>query len=83
MENRCRNSSRGNRCISSSTLGGSVVTETIFNWPGLGRLMVDSILTRDLPLTQGTLLFFAMIFILVNLVVDLLYAVVDPRIQYD
>lgn len=65
------------------TLGGSVVTETIFNWPGLGRLMVDSILTRDLPITQGALFFFAMIFIFVNLIVDILYAWVDPRIKYD
>lgn len=65
------------------TLGGSVVTETIFNWPGLGRLMVDSILTRDLPITQAALFFFAMIFIFVNLIVDILYAWVDPRIKYD
>lgn len=65
------------------TLGGSVVTETIFNWPGLGRLMVNSILTRDLPITQGAIFFFAMIFILVNMLVDLVYAWVDPRIRYD
>lgn len=65
------------------TLGGSVVTETIFTWPGLGRLMVDSILTRDLPVTQGALLFFAAIFIFVNLVVDILYSWADPRITYD
>jgi peptide/nickel transport system permease protein len=60
-----------------------VVTETIFNWPGLGRLMVNSILTRDLPVTQGALFFFAMIFILVNLLVDIVYAWIDPRIRYD
>ncbi len=65
------------------TLGGSVVTETIFNWPGLGRLMVDSILTRDLPVTQGAIQIFAAIFIAVNLIVDVLYAWVDPRIRYD
>lgn len=65
------------------TLGGSVVTETIFNWPGLGRLMVDSILTRDLPVMQGSIFFFAIIFILVNLIVDILYTWVDPRISYD
>jgi len=65
------------------TLGGSVVTETIFNWPGLGRLMVNSILTRDLPVTQAAILFFAALFILVNLAVDLLYAWIDPRIRYD
>jgi ABC-type dipeptide/oligopeptide/nickel transport system permease component len=66
-----------------NTLGGSVVIETIFTWPGLGRLMVESILNRDLPVTQGSLLFFAAIFILINLIVDLLYAVIDPRISYD
>jgi ABC-type dipeptide/oligopeptide/nickel transport system permease component len=65
------------------TLGGSVVTETIFNWPGLGRLMVDSILTRDLPTTQAAIFLFAMMFIAVNLIVDILYAWIDPRIQYD
>lgn len=65
------------------TLGGSVVTETIFNWPGLGRLMVDSILTRDLPVTQGAILIFAAIFITVNLSVDILYTWADPRIRYD
>lgn len=65
------------------TLGGSVVTETIFNWPGLGRLMIDSILTRDLPITQGAIFFFAIMFIGVNLLVDILYAWVDPRIRYD
>ncbi len=65
------------------TLGGSVVTESIFNWPGLGRLMVDSILTRDLPVMQGAIFFFAMIFIFVNLLVDVLYTWADPRVSYD
>jgi ABC-type dipeptide/oligopeptide/nickel transport system permease component len=64
-------------------LGGAAVAESIFNWPGLGRLMVDSILTRDLPLTQGCIFFFAMVFILVNLVVDLLYRWADPRIAHE
>ncbi|MGH6921534.1 MAG: ABC transporter permease, partial [Geminicoccaceae bacterium] len=66
-----------------NTLGGSVVTESIFNWPGLGRLMVDSILTRDLPITQAAIFVFAIMFIAVNLIVDVLYAWVDPRIRYD
>jgi ABC-type dipeptide/oligopeptide/nickel transport system permease component len=66
-----------------STLGGAAVAESIFNWPGLGRVMVDSILTRDLPLTQGCIFFFAMIFVLVNLVVDLLYRWADPRLAHD
>lgn len=65
------------------TLGGSVLTESIFNWPGLGRLMVDSILTRDLPVMQGSIFFFAIIFIFVNMIVDILYTWVDPRISYD
>lgn len=64
------------------TLGGSVVIESIFNWPGLGRLMVDAVLTRDLPIIQGSIFFFAMIFIILNLVVDLLYSWFDPRISY-
>ena len=66
-----------------NTLGGSVVIETIFTWPGLGRLMVESILNRDLPVTQGSLLFFASIFIMINLIVDILYGFIDPRIDYN
>ncbi|WP_342361801.1 ABC transporter permease [Terrarubrum flagellatum] len=61
-------------------LGGAAVTESIFNWPGLGRLMVDSILTRDLPLTQGCIFVFAMMFVIINLIVDLLYRWADPRL---
>lgn len=64
-------------------LGGAVLTETVFAWPGLGRLIVDSILARDYPMIQGAILIFGLLYILVNLVVDLLYAVVDPRIRYD
>lgn len=64
-------------------LGGSVIVETIFSWPGIGRLAVNSIMNRDLPVVQGTVLVFTLIFILVNLAVDILYAAVDPRIQYD
>lgn len=64
-------------------LGGAVLTETVFAWPGLGRLIVDSILGRDYPVIQGTILVFGLLYILVNLVVDLLYAFVDPRIRYD
>ncbi|GAU86078.1 ABC transporter permease [Bosea sp. BIWAKO-01] len=66
-----------------SMLGGAAVAESIFNWPGLGRLMVDSILTRDLPLTQGCIFVFAMMFVLVNLIVDLLYRWADPRLAHD
>ena len=63
-------------------LGGTVLTETVFGWPGIGRLLVESILARDYPIIQGSILIFALLFILVNLVVDLLYAVVDPRVRY-
>jgi peptide/nickel transport system permease protein len=63
-------------------LGGAVVTETIFSRPGLGRLAVDAILSRDFPLVQGAVLFTAVAYVLVNLVVDISYAAVDPRIRY-
>jgi len=64
-------------------LAGAVLTETVFTWPGIGRLLVDSILTRDYPVVQGAVLLIAISFIVVNIVVDLLYAVIDPRIRYD
>jgi peptide/nickel transport system permease protein/oligopeptide transport system permease protein len=64
-------------------LGGAVLTETVFAWPGLGRLIVDSILARDYPVIQGAILIFGLLYIMVNLVVDLIYALVDPRIRYD
>jgi ABC-type dipeptide/oligopeptide/nickel transport system permease component len=63
-------------------LGGAVVTETIFSRPGLGRLAVDAISNRDFPLIQGTVLFAAVTYVLVNLLVDVLYATIDPRIRY-
>lgn len=64
-------------------LGGTVLTETVFAWPGLGRLIVNSILARDYPVIQGAILIFALLYILVNLLIDLVYAYVDPRIRYD
>jgi peptide/nickel transport system permease protein len=64
-------------------LGGAVLTETVFAWPGLGRLIVDSILARDYPVIQGTILIFGFLYILVNLMVDILYVFIDPRIRYD
>lgn len=63
-------------------LGGAVLTESVFAWPGIGRLMVDSIFARDYPVVQGVALIFATMFILLNLVVDILYAYLDPRIHY-
>ncbi len=64
-------------------LGGAVVTEVIFVRPGLGRLTVQGILGRDYPMVQGSLLVFALVFMLVNLMVDVSYALFDPRIRYD
>ncbi len=64
-------------------LGGAVLTETVFAWPGLGRLIVDSIRARDYPMIQGAILVFGLLYILVNLAVDIIYAYVDPRIRYD
>jgi peptide/nickel transport system permease protein len=64
-------------------LSGTVIVETIFAWPGLGRLAVNAIWRRDYPVIMGTVLIFAVIFLLVNLTVDILYTVVDPRIRYD
>ena len=62
-------------------LGGAVVTETIFSWPGVGRLAVGAILSADFPMAQGTIIVLSAGFILINLVVDLLYAVLDPRVR--
>jgi ABC-type dipeptide/oligopeptide/nickel transport system permease component len=64
-------------------LSGAVVTETVFAWPGIGRLAVSAIAGRDFPVIQGCLLVVATLFVLVNLAVDLLYAVIDPRIHYN
>jgi peptide/nickel transport system permease protein len=63
-------------------ISGTVVTETVFSIPGLGRLTVDAILRRDYPIIQGVILLFSFLYVLVNLAVDLLYRVFDPRIKY-
>ncbi len=63
-------------------LGGSIVTETIFAWPGMGRLLVMAVNQRDVMVVQGVLIVFATSFVLVNLIVDLAYAIVDPKISY-
>jgi peptide/nickel transport system permease protein/oligopeptide transport system permease protein len=63
-------------------LGGAVLTETVFGWPGIGRLLVDSISARDFAVVQGLVLVYATLFVLLNVVVDALYVVVDPRIRY-
>jgi peptide/nickel transport system permease protein len=64
-------------------LAGAILTETIFSWPGIGLWIFEAIQARDYPIVQGATLFIATIFVLVNLLTDLLYAVVDPRIRYD
>jgi len=63
-------------------LGGSIVVETVFSWPGLGRLLVDSVSYRDYPVIQAEILLFSLEFILINLIVDLLYALANPEIRY-
>jgi peptide/nickel transport system permease protein len=64
-------------------LGGAVVTEQIFAWPGMGRLLVEAIGSRDYPVIQGCVLFMAGTFVILNLAVDILYAMLDPQIQYE
>ncbi len=63
-------------------LSGSVLTETVFGWPGIGQLLVDSIFARDYPVVQGVVMMFAVIFTVLNIFVDLVYAYLDPRIHY-
>jgi ABC-type dipeptide/oligopeptide/nickel transport system permease component len=66
-----------------SYLTGSILTETIFSWPGVGRYVLTAIDKRDLPAVQGSILFLSVVFVMVNLLTDLLYARVDPRVAYD
>ena len=63
-------------------IGGVVVTESVYNIPGLGRLTVDAVLRRDYPVIQGIILVFSATYVLVNLIIDILYVVLDPRIRY-
>jgi peptide/nickel transport system permease protein len=62
-------------------LGGAVITETVFNWPGLGTLLVESIQRRDYPMVQGCVLLISLCYVVINLLTDLLYARIDPRIR--
>jgi ABC-type dipeptide/oligopeptide/nickel transport system permease component len=64
-------------------LGGAVLTETIFNMPGLGRLLVEAVGRRDYPLIQGVILITSLTFVLANLLVDVIYVIIDPRIRYE
>jgi peptide/nickel transport system permease protein len=63
-------------------IGNTVIVEKLFSWPGIGSLLVDSIFQRDIPVTQGCVLLLILAFLVINLAVDLLYAVIDPRIEY-
>jgi peptide/nickel transport system permease protein len=65
-----------------SLLGGSIVTESVFNWPGIGTLLLQAIQQRDYGIVQGVVLFISLIFMIVNLLVDLTYAYLDPRIRF-
>jgi peptide/nickel transport system permease protein len=65
-----------------SLLGGAILTETIFSWPGIGSWIYEGILTRDYPVVQGGVVFVAITFVAINLLVDISYAFIDPRIQY-
>jgi peptide/nickel transport system permease protein len=67
----------------STAIGGSVVIEQVFALPGVGRLVVQGILARDYPLVQGVMLIYGFAFVLINLAVDLLYTLADPRVRYD
>ncbi len=64
-------------------MGGSIVTETVFGWPGIGELMIKAINNRDYPVVQAGVLMIAIIIMGINLLIDLLYAVIDPRIRYE
>jgi ABC-type dipeptide/oligopeptide/nickel transport system permease component len=66
-----------------AVLTGAVITETIFAWPGIGRLLIQSIGFRDYPLVQGCILLIALTYVAVNLLTDMLYGVLDPRIRYE
>ena len=69
--------------IRCAVLTGAVITETIFAWPGVGRLLIQSIGFRDYPLVQGCILLIAVTYVTVNLLTDLVYGVLDPRIRYE
>ncbi len=66
----------------ANLIAGEVIIETVFNWPGVGRLTVEGLIARDFPLVQGVTLMLAGLVLLVNLLVDVLYAYVDPQIRY-
>ena len=67
----------------SDLLSGAVLTETIFAWPGIGRLEVEALINRDFPIMRGGIIFMALVFLVANLLVDLSYGFIDPRVRYD
>ena len=69
--------------VAGALLGGAVIIEQVFSIPGVGRLIIGGILSRDYPVIQGGLLFLAVIYLTVNLAVDILYAVADPRVRLE
>ncbi len=66
----------------ASLIGGTVIIEQVFNWPGLGTLAIGAILSRDFPLIQGTILFMGVVYVVINIIVDILYHAVDPRVEF-
>ena len=62
-------------------LGGSILTETVFSIPGLGKLMIDAIMTRDIPVIQGSVVYVAAVFVIANLLIDITYGLLDPRVR--
>jgi ABC-type dipeptide/oligopeptide/nickel transport system permease component len=62
-------------------LGGAILTETVFSWPGMGRFMFEAIKNRDYPVIQGTTMVFALIYILTSLIIDVIYSLLDPQIR--
>ena len=67
----------------ASAFAGAILTETIFSWPGLGTLIVNAVNGRDYSLIQGVVLFSAVVFVFVNLVVDIVYMVINPKVNYE
>ena len=70
------------KCLWKTALLRAILTETVFSWPGIGLMMVRAIQVRDYPMVQGGVLFVAAVFVLVNIIVDIAYAFLDPRIRY-
>jgi ABC-type dipeptide/oligopeptide/nickel transport system permease component len=66
----------------AAVLSGALVTETVFSWPGVGRLMVQAVYSRDLPLVQATVMFSTLAVVGVNLLIDIAYGLIDPRVRY-